>query len=195
MKSKDNQMKHLLAAVVLCLAVGGHAQTPFNPDSDGDNLIGSEDLLGLLPLYGNEFFLKLYINPEPAEPVAAEFLSEDYDWTYTGDVPDCGTWPCRTIPEDIDQIHLTQEWYMERLVLPAGDAYRKITFVNAFPTNTATVDITFWVDNTAWTNPYEVTSAIPLPVIQHMGQLFNVSSAESMVVWERIDGAWKSTSY
>ena len=29
-------MKHLLTAIACCLAVAGSAQTPYNPDSDGD---------------------------------------------------------------------------------------------------------------------------------------------------------------
>ena len=48
-------MKHLLTAIACCLAVAGSAQSdayPFNPDSDGDGLIGVEDLLALLSDFG-----------------------------------------------------------------------------------------------------------------------------------------------
>lgn len=48
-------MKHLLTAIACCLAVAGSAQFPYNPDADQDNLIGTVDLLTLLPLYGSEF--------------------------------------------------------------------------------------------------------------------------------------------
>ena len=48
-------MKHLLTAIACCLAVAGSAQFPYNPDADQDNIIGSVDLLSLLPLYGSEF--------------------------------------------------------------------------------------------------------------------------------------------
>lgn len=40
-----------------CLAFTiAHSQTPYNPDSDGDNLIGAFDLVDFLPLYGQPFF-------------------------------------------------------------------------------------------------------------------------------------------
>jgi len=49
-------MKHLLTAIACCLAVAGSAQFPYNPDSDGDNLIGMEDFLDFLPFFGGPFF-------------------------------------------------------------------------------------------------------------------------------------------
>ena len=49
-------MKHLLIAIACCLAVAGSAQTPYNPDSNGDNLIGVDDLTEFLPLWGQAFF-------------------------------------------------------------------------------------------------------------------------------------------
>ena len=55
-------MKHLLTAIACCLAVAGSAQTPYNPDSDGNNLMGAEDLMSLLSLYGGEFY------PQTIEP-------------------------------------------------------------------------------------------------------------------------------
>jgi len=45
-------MKHLLTAIVCCLAVAGSAQTPYNPDSNSDGFVGSADLVSLLSLYG-----------------------------------------------------------------------------------------------------------------------------------------------
>ena len=51
-------MKHLftLLALIACFfALSMSAQFPYNPDSDSDNLIGTVDLLSLLPLYGSEF--------------------------------------------------------------------------------------------------------------------------------------------
>ena len=50
-------MKHLLTAIACCLAVAGSAQTPvpFNPDADGDELIGVEDLMVTLSLFGQSF--------------------------------------------------------------------------------------------------------------------------------------------
>lgn len=49
-------MKHLLTAIACCFAVAGSAQFPYNPDSNGDNFIGSHDLLDFLPLYDSPFF-------------------------------------------------------------------------------------------------------------------------------------------
>ncbi|RPG85182.1 MAG: hypothetical protein CBD69_007770 [Crocinitomicaceae bacterium TMED209] len=48
-------MKHLLTAIACCLAVAGSAQTPYNPDADGDGFVGSEDLLELLTEFGTSF--------------------------------------------------------------------------------------------------------------------------------------------
>ena len=44
-------MKHLLTAIACCLAVAGSAQTPYNPDSDGDGCITVSDVLGVLSLF------------------------------------------------------------------------------------------------------------------------------------------------
>jgi len=62
-------MKHLLALMALCVAVATGAQAPYNPDSDGDSLIGSADLLNLLPLYGEGF----YVDTDP--------IIDTLDWT------------------------------------------------------------------------------------------------------------------
>jgi len=49
-------MKHLLTVIACCLAVAGSAQTPYNPDFDGNNLIGVNDLTEFLPMWGQEFY-------------------------------------------------------------------------------------------------------------------------------------------
>jgi hypothetical protein len=53
-------MKYLLVTIgcFFCLAMSaqtGFVEFPYNPDSDGDDLIGTADLLDLLALYGLEF--------------------------------------------------------------------------------------------------------------------------------------------
>jgi hypothetical protein len=53
-------MKHSLTTFACLLTMSLSAQTgfvefPYNPDSDNDDMIGTEDLLGLLSLYGSEF--------------------------------------------------------------------------------------------------------------------------------------------
>lgn len=44
-------MKHLLTAIACCLAVAGSAQTPYNPDVDGDDCITVTDVLSILGLF------------------------------------------------------------------------------------------------------------------------------------------------
>ena len=53
-------MKYLLTAIACCFALAGSAQTfyPWNPDSDNDNIIGVEDLMSLLSVFGDEFTLE-----------------------------------------------------------------------------------------------------------------------------------------
>ena len=51
-------MKHLLtltALLISSLAMGQFPNLPYNPDDNGDGLIGVADLQGLLANYGNEF--------------------------------------------------------------------------------------------------------------------------------------------
>ena len=63
-------MKHLLALMALCVAFAAGAQTglvefPYNPDADNDDLIGINDLMELLSLYGSEFTEEgLFLNDE-----------------------------------------------------------------------------------------------------------------------------------
>ena len=47
-------MKHLLTAIACCLTVAGSAQT-WNPDADFDNVIGVNDLMALLSVFGTEW--------------------------------------------------------------------------------------------------------------------------------------------
>jgi hypothetical protein len=63
-------MKHLMTLMALVVAVTAGAQTglvefPYNPDSNGDDMIGTADLLDLLSLFGNEFSKEdLYLNDD-----------------------------------------------------------------------------------------------------------------------------------
>lgn len=48
----------------------GFVEFPYNPDSDNDDIIGIEDLMGLLSLYGSEFSEEgLYLNADSTEAV------------------------------------------------------------------------------------------------------------------------------
>ena len=56
----QNQMKHLITCLALGIAFAAGAQTglvqfPYNPDADNDDIIGINDLLELLSLFGGEF--------------------------------------------------------------------------------------------------------------------------------------------
>ena len=47
-------MKHLMTLAALFVSSLAMAQMPYNPDSNGDNVVGSGDLLTFLTFYGNE---------------------------------------------------------------------------------------------------------------------------------------------
>ena len=48
-------MKHFVTLAALLTSLSAFAQLPYNPDENGDGLIGVVDLQGLLANYGNEF--------------------------------------------------------------------------------------------------------------------------------------------
>lgn len=55
LSTKSNQMKHLMTLLALVVAVTAGAQTAtWDPDYNGDSIIGVDDLLGLLSLFGFE---------------------------------------------------------------------------------------------------------------------------------------------
>ena len=58
-------MKHLMTLMALVVAVTAGAQTewPWNPDSNSDNIIGIDDLLSVLTVFGAEFYIEY---PAPA---------------------------------------------------------------------------------------------------------------------------------
>jgi hypothetical protein len=56
-------MKHLLTAIACCLAVAGSAQT-WNPDADFDNVIGVNDLMALLSVFGSEWTAEYPQDPD-----------------------------------------------------------------------------------------------------------------------------------
>ena len=64
-------MKHLLTAIACCLAVAGSAQTPYNPDSNGDNFVDIADFLDFLPNYGQNFY------PTPVSPSSSVAVITD----------------------------------------------------------------------------------------------------------------------
>ena len=71
-------MKHLLtisALLVSSLAMG-QSSWPWNPDFDGNNLIGVEDLMSVLSVYNAEFFVE-YEVPEDSQYTLALVKSGD----------------------------------------------------------------------------------------------------------------------
>jgi hypothetical protein len=90
-------MKHLLTAIACCLAVAGSAQTPYNPDSNGDNFIGSEDVLELLSEYGTDFFAL----PSGESLVNVEYNEEQCDGFCITEFADIYVIDARLAPEDV----------------------------------------------------------------------------------------------
>jgi len=77
-------MKHLMTLLALVVAVtaGAQVETPmfsYNPDSDSDGIIGIEDLLSVLSLFGGEFTV-YDLTIEEDSSSAALFLGEQKFW-------------------------------------------------------------------------------------------------------------------
>lgn len=68
-------MHRLFNSLSLCLAITASAQTglvefPYNPDANGDDIIGVADLLELLGLFGSEFSEEnLYLNSDSTSAI------------------------------------------------------------------------------------------------------------------------------
>ena len=74
-------MKHLLAAATCLVTLSVSAQFPYNPDSNGDQLIGAEDLLTFLSWFGGGFSLPT----PPVTPVFSQnvgYLQQCVDWDW-----------------------------------------------------------------------------------------------------------------
>ena len=64
-------MKHLLTAIACFFALSMSAQTPYNPDSNGDNFVDIADFLDFLPNYGQDFY------PAPVSPSSSVVVVTD----------------------------------------------------------------------------------------------------------------------
>ena len=119
-----NLMKHLLTAIACCLAVAGSAQTdayPYNPDSDGDGLIGVEDLLSMLSEFGTEAQLQTCFKGDICGPYA--YNSSVTNFTPSG----CGTIVAKTNNfNNLDHvsIYVTSEGYQAGDVIHLIQDYR-----------------------------------------------------------------------
>jgi len=78
-------MKHLLTAIACCLAVAGSAQTPYNPDSNSDNFIGSHDLLDFLPLYNTPFFADDSVIIQTIDSITPSVYCGNSEYIYSND--------------------------------------------------------------------------------------------------------------
>ena len=117
-------MKHLLTAIACCLAVAGSAQSdayPYNPDSDGDGLIGVEDLLSMLSDFGSVAQLQTCFKGDICGPYA-------YNYAVTNFTPaGCGTIIARTSNfNNLDHvsIYVTSEGYNTGDVIHLVQHYR-----------------------------------------------------------------------
>ncbi|MDC3198179.1 hypothetical protein OAT89_00775 [bacterium] len=140
-------MKHLLTAIACCFAVAGSAQTdayPYNPDSNGDGLIGVADLLTMLSEFGTEAQLQTcfkgdicWFDPWP-NPVNGTSYTE----------AGCGTLIAETASGGsayVQYVNITNDGYNE------GDVLHLIHASGSYATNgTAAVFRTAIGDN--WTN-------------------------------------------
>ena len=144
-------MKHLLTAIACCLAVAGSAQTPYNPDADGNNLIGVDDLTEFLPLWGQEFY------PEPccADSILVYNMQPEIDAHWELYPAGNGGYPTITIPATADKVvmlstnqdNCTQGTnYCARINLEVEDSYLydEVTVIwvttNHYPYN-------YWTDS------------------------------------------------
>jgi len=76
-------MKHLLTAIACCLAVAGSAQTPYNPDTDGDQYITTQDLMSMLAVFGGPFTPNYF----DTEEMCIVSNMDNYDCFYGDEIP------------------------------------------------------------------------------------------------------------
>ena len=110
-------MKHLLTAIACFFAMSMSAQFPYNPDSNGDNLVGIDDLLDLLPLYGDEFYPDGYpVIQYYTETLEFQGYNEPYQVYFIND--------------SVDIFIISHVNNPTKFQLPAGDTYKamKIAF-------------------------------------------------------------------
>jgi len=116
-------MKHLLTAIACCLAVAGGAQfipqpMEYNPDSNDDSFIGSEDILGALTLFGTPFN-----NGDSVNIVTLDFRGLSDDTLF--------------IPENADIVYVLDEFKnynsstveQRNLFLPNAESFKSLMVI------------------------------------------------------------------
>ena len=90
----------------------------YNPDENGDDLIGVNDLQGLLALYGQPFN-----NGDSIVTLSVNFPADYDEWLITT------SWAIVEIPDSLDIIYLHQEEdFGVSFYLPQGAGYKSLQF-------------------------------------------------------------------
>ena len=126
----------LLFALTLGTAFGQSIPQPmgYNPDVNGDEFIGVDDVMGTLALYDNAFD-----NGDSIVTLSINF-PDDYDeWLINGNGANV------EIPDSLDIIYLHQEEDTEvRFYLPQGTGYKDLQFFcSCYPVAAYEITITF----------------------------------------------------
>ena len=106
------------------------AQFPYNPDSNSDNLVGIDDLMDLLPLYGGEFFVD-------STPTINYFVTDccNYGYYPSGNYYDI--YDTLYVSNESQFLIITGEGGVGTgtgsdaiLILPDGDEFMRLTLYN-----------------------------------------------------------------
>ena len=95
-------MKHLLTAIACCLAVAGSAQTPYNPDVDGDGCITVTDVLGVLSAF-NTCVEGVTIYYYTTDLSTVPYGGPIDDWSDGLTYVKNGTWHTSSSPEEFNE--------------------------------------------------------------------------------------------
>ena len=136
-------MKHLLTAIACFLAVAGSAQTPYNPDSDGNSYITITDLMSVLAVYGEQFtpnFLdteEVCIVTDPNNndctdgnniPPITFFTYSDLDFDSYPDYPEAHTFIINFDPWEAQVVPNGTQWWV---LTSSNSIYTDIHFIGS----------------------------------------------------------------
>lgn len=94
-------MKNVLILAIVLASVCAHAQfpnLPYNPDENGDGLIGVVDLQGLLANYGNDFL------PDMTDSIVIYDMQPEIDAFWDEWNGGSGQYPTITLPATADKV-------------------------------------------------------------------------------------------
>ena len=111
-------MRRLLALTMCAVSFGAAAQIfyPYNPDENGDGLIGVTDLQGLLANYGQEFDLVVVSSDSSAAlmPIG----SKESHWCFNGCAQLLGNWEVATTADYLKHLVGLEEHYGKPIIQP-----------------------------------------------------------------------------